>query len=56
MGNTKINQLNFLFRYPKLISYTQKMKSEIPNYEKADGCGAKAFGIWTREAIARGKG
>jgi len=46
---------DFDSRYPKLFSYTQKMKSEIPNYEKADGCGAKAFGIWTREAIAQGK-
>jgi len=47
---------DFESRYPKLLSYTEKMKSKIPNYEKADGYGAKAFGIWTREAIAKGKG
>ena len=48
--------LNIYFRYPKLLEYIDKMKTKIPNYERADGYGARAFGIWTREAIAKGKG
>jgi len=47
---------DFELRYPKLLEYIDKMKTKIPNYERADGYGARAFGIWTREAIAKGKG
>ena len=37
------------------MKYFNKMKSEIPNYEEADGKGSMEFGMWTKDKIAKGK-
>ena len=35
--------------YPELKSYCEKVSSQIPNYAKANGDGATAFGNWGGE-------
>ena len=37
------------------MEYFDKVKKEIPNYDEVDGKGAKEFGMWTKDKIARGK-
>lgn len=35
--------------YPELKNYCEKISSEVPNYAKANGDGATAFGAWGGE-------
>ena len=38
-----------LSSYEATNAWYEKMKGKIPNYEKANGEGAAAFGIWVKD-------
>ncbi len=40
---------------PELNDWFEKCKAAIPNYEKADGEGAAAFGGWYKSQVAAKK-
>ena len=49
----KICSKSPLFLYTATNAWFEKMKSEIPNYEKACGEGAAGFGGWFKAAKAK---
>jgi hypothetical protein len=40
---------------PELNDWVEKCKAHVPNYEKADGEGAAAFGGWYKSQVAAKK-
>ena len=39
--------------YPELKVYVEKISSQVPNYAKANGDGATAFGNWGGEKFKK---
>ena len=39
-----------LSAYPETLAWFEKIKGEIPNYEKCNGAGAAGFGGWFKKA------
>ncbi len=37
--------------YPEAKAWFEKIKTELPNYEEANGFGAKAFGAWFKSKV-----
>jgi len=45
--------VDFEKEYPELKAYIEKLSTEIPNYEKANGAGAAAFGGWGGDKVKK---
>ena len=39
--------------HPEILTWFEKIKGEIPNYEKSNGAGATAFGEMFKKAVAK---
>lgn len=40
-------------KYPKIASWLETCKGEIPEYEETNQQGAEAFGQWAQGALAK---
>ena len=39
--------------YEKVNAWCEKIKAQIPNYEKSNGAGVAAFGEWFKKAVPK---